>query len=280
MKDKGLIFDIKRFAVHDGPGIRTTVFFKGCPLGCWLCHNPESRGGEIQTTSRQVQLDGTSYLCEEVTGKEMTVREVVEAVQRDAPYYRFSQGGITLSGGEPLYQPDFCLALLRELKQMGFHTALDTTGFAKPEIIRKVMPFTDLFLFDLKLMDEEEHRKYTGESNQIILSNLQLLVKAKQEFVIRFPVIPGITDKKDNIEAMIRLFTRWDQPGADSPDHPKKEMNRISVDLLPYHNIAHNKYKRFGMNDKLASLTPPDKTHIRAIARWFEEAGLTVGIGG
>ena len=169
---RGVIFDIKRFAVHDGPGIRTTIFLKGCPLSCWWCHNPESRSDEPQQSVRHLTLEGGIFDKEEITGYEVGVDEIIQQVERDRIFYEESGGGVTLSGGEPLNQPQFCRELLRSLKTSGFHTALDTTGYAPEEDILSVMPFTDLFLYDLKLMDETEHLKYTGVSNKGILENL------------------------------------------------------------------------------------------------------------
>jgi len=214
---KGLIFDIKRFAVHDGPGIRTTIFFKGCPLSCRWCHNPESRSDTLQCSTKHLKLNGEAFEQEEITGKETAVQELLDEIERDRIYYEESGGGVTLSGGEPLFQPDFCVALLRDLKKAGLHTALDTTGYAEQEVIRKIMPYTDLFLYDLKLMDDEEHQKYTGVSNNVILENLEYLVEEGKDVIIRFPIIPGITDKPSNINTIIDFLSNLQQH-LNSPD--------------------------------------------------------------
>jgi pyruvate formate lyase activating enzyme len=280
----GLIFDVKRFAVHDGPGIRTTVFFKGCPLGCWWCHNPESRSAGIQTSMKSIRLEDQTFSCEEITGRVMTVEDVLEEVERDNAFYQSSGGGVTLSGGEPLFQPEFCVNLLKTLKQSGLHTALDTTGFATPEVIREVIPLTDLFLFDLKLMDEAKHLQFTGEGNRLILDNLKLIAASGKRFVIRFPVIPGITDSGANIEAMIvflqKLLDDFKPTVKCSNRLSDKESLGISVDLLPYHTIAKNKYPRFGIENRMEKIGELKQEQLDRIAAKLEQAGFEVGIGG
>jgi pyruvate formate lyase activating enzyme len=264
---KGLIFDIKRFAVHDGPGIRTTIFFKGCPLSCGWCHNPESRFDEPQTSVRHLVMDGREFKQEEITGREVTVEEIVREVSKDRIFYEESGGGITLSGGEPLFQIEFCEVLLKALSENGFHTAIDTTGYCDQDDIQRIIPFTDLFLYDLKLINDTEHKKHTGVSNRLILENLEFLTKNGKEVIIRFPVIPGITDSDDNIEGMVSLLLHG-------------TMALPEVHLLPYHSAAKNKYQRFRMDYKMEGVIETNKKELSQIKRLFEETGFIVKVGG
>ncbi len=194
---QGLIFDIKRFAIHDGPGIRTTIFFKGCPLECWWCHNPESRNPEQETVIREHKLNGEVFEIREVTGRRMSVSEVLREIEKERMFMDESGGGVTLSGGEPLMQPAFCLALLRECRSAGIHTTLDTTGCVSKKIMTEVMAFVDLFLYDLKHMQENIHKKYTGVGNKLILKNLKFLHESGKNIILRLPVVPGVNDLMD-----------------------------------------------------------------------------------
>ena len=287
-----MIFDIKRFAVHDGPGIRTTIFFKGCPLSCEWCHNPESRSSDPQLSVKHLAMDGKLFEQEEVTGKEMTVDELLYEVERDRIFFEESGGGVTLSGGEPLHQPDFCAALLKTLKENELRTALDTTGYTSAEEIARVSPYTDLFLFDLKIMDDTEHLKYTGISNKIILDNLKILLEDGKQIIIRFPVIPGITDTIINIQSIIDLLKPYHQitrsPQNISPQHhgttatlnssPQHHLTTspLEVHLLPYHTTAKNKYHRFQMEHKMYSIVEINKKRLTEIKTLFERSGFQV----
>ena len=283
---RGVIFDIKRFAVHDGPGIRTTIFLKGCPLSCWWCHNPESRSDEPQQSVRHLTLEGGIFDKEEITGYEVGIDEIIQQVERDRIFYEESGGGVTLSGGEPLNQPQFCRELLRSLKTSGFHTALDTTGYAPEEDIHSVMPFTDLFLYDLKLMDETEHLKYTGVSNKGILENLELLFEEKKNVIIRFPVIPGITDTPTNINAIIDFLKSIQQCRNTQPPYlptsppPYLLTSLPEIHLLPYHNTATNKYKRFQMDNTMSPVPSVSSETINQVRKSFADAGFQVKVGG
>ncbi len=280
----GLIFDIKRFAVHDGPGIRTTVFFKGCPLSCMWCHNPESRSPEPQTSVKHIGIDGITFEQDEITGKEASVEEIVKAVERDRIFYEESGGGVTLSGGEPLFQIDFCVELLQALKKEEFHTALDTTGHASPEEIQRIIPFTDLFLYDLKLMDDEEHQIYTGVSNKMILENLKFLMKEGKYVIIRIPVVPGITDTDSNIHAIIDFLKSLPRPSTPRNDNTHEftssPTHQLEIDLLPYHSIAKNKYRRFHMSDAMEPGLKVNNERLDQIKRVITEAGFLVKAGG
>lgn len=267
---KGIVFDIKRFAVHDGPGIRTTVFFKGCPLSCWWCHNPESRDENPQKTVKHIGLGGKLFEKEEVTGYEASVAEIVAQVERDRIFYEESGGGVTLSGGEPLHQPEFCIELLQSLKENGYNTALDTTGYTSAEVIRQVMLFTDIFLYDLKIMNDKDHLKYTGVSNKGILENFNLIVESGKQVIVRFPVIPGITDTSSNTSLMIAFL---------SPLH-HYTISPIEIHLLPYHEIAENKYKRFNINNLMPYDSKLKPVKLINLKHLFSAEGFCVKIGG
>ena len=215
-------------------------------------------------------MDGKLFEQEEVTGKEMTVDELLHEVERDRIFFEESGGGVTLSGGEPLHQPDFCTSLLKTLKENELHTALDTTGYASAKEIARVSPYTDLFLFDLKIMDDKEHMKYTGVSNKIILDNLRTLQEKGKEIIIRFPVIPGITDTPSNISSMIDFL---------SPFH-HFTISPFEVHLLPYHAAAKNKYHRFRMEDKMESGIEVTKDRLMELKALFEKTGFRIKVGG
>ena len=263
---KGLIFDIKHFSINDGPGIRTTVFFKGCPLRCWWCHNPESQSKHEEVVIKERSLDGRSYRMEEVSGRWVDAEEVMREIEKDSIYYDQSGGGITFSGGEPLMQPEFLLELLLLAKDRGYHTALDTCGHVSDTVLSKVMDQVDLFLYDLKLIDPGAHLKYTGVPNDLVLKNLMYLSEKGKKISIRVPVIPGITDTHQNITAMRDLLL---------------ELNGLEqIDLLPYHRIARNKYQRLKMKYRLEELEEPSQEKLRELMEVFEGIGMKVTIGG
>jgi pyruvate formate lyase activating enzyme len=299
---RGRIFDIQRFSLHNGPGIRTTVFFKGCPLNCWWCHNPESQSpqremmfyetrcvrcgdcvracperaitmgdGYPQTeAARCTQCGACAEVCcsaaRQMVGEEITAAELLRRVQRDQPFYDQSGGGVTISGGEPLMQPAFLHAVLQGCKRLGIHTALDTCGYASYEVIEQVRECVDLFLFDVKLMDDELHRKYTGISNRGILDNLQRLAKDGAGIILRVPVIPEVNDHEDNLRSIAALAQSL------------RGVQRI--DLLPYHTIAADKYPRAGRTYRLPALQTPSPARMEEIAHVFEIHHLPVSTGG
>jgi pyruvate formate lyase activating enzyme len=256
----GTIFDIKRFAIHDGPGIRTTVFLKGCPLDCWWCHNPEGRQAGPETVGGTAESEDLVDV-----GREMTVAEVMDEVAKDILFYDESGGGVTFSGGEPLWQADFLVALLTDCRRRGVHTTLDTTGYGAPQTIARVAPLADLFLYDLKLMDDNDHRTYTGVSNAGILKNLRTIVAAGRRVVIRFPVIPGINEGPDNLKRVAAFL---------------EDLNLKRIDLLPYHRIHRRKYARLGCTERLKDLAPPGADTIERLAAYFRTRDFTVGVGG
>ena len=194
----GRIFDIQRFSIHDGPGIRTIVFLKGCPLRCRWCCNPESQSREIET----MIVHGKP----KTMGKDVTVKEIMEIVERDRPYYNRSGGGLTLSGGESLLQPDFATALLRAAKERGINTAMESTGFAKFETIERYLPYLDTYLMDLKHTNSAKHKEFTGVPNDLIMKNaMKIAESGMTNLVIRVPVIPGFNDRVDEIESIARF---------------------------------------------------------------------------
>jgi pyruvate formate lyase activating enzyme len=298
----GLVFDIRRFSVHDGPGLRTTVFFKGCPLRCLWCHNPESQHrrpermfweerclkcksciescpqGAIQWDGNRIVTDTTlctlsgacTQVCyaeaRQIAGRVMTVAAVMSELERDISFYDESGGGVTFSGGEPLLQADFLLHLLQACRLSEIHTALDTCGFATWETLDRVRSLVDLFLYDLKVMDPRLHRKYTLVFNTRILDNLRRLAALGHNIVLRMPVIPGINDDEQNLRAL----------GAFAAS-----LNGVTrLDLLPYHAAAMSKYERLHRSYRLPWLKTPTDEHLAEVAHVLEGYGLQVNIGG
>jgi pyruvate formate lyase activating enzyme len=261
------VFDIKRFAVHDGPGIRTTVFLKGCPLRCWWCHNPESQQQEPVTVDVERKLNGRSVQGKKVYGEQMESKQLIEILIRDSHFYEESGGGVTFSGGEPLMQPEGLLQLLEACKVHRFHTTVDTCGYARQEHFENILDVTDLFLFDLKNMDPGLHKHYTGVDNGPILSNADFLLKKGATVIFRIPVIPGINTSREEVSEMVRFL--------------KERAGQMKeVHLLPYHRIAENKYRRLHMEFHLADLAEPDATLMRQLKEEFLKTGLEVITGG
>lgn len=263
---EGTIFNIRSFSVHDGPGIRTTVFFKGCPLNCLWCHNPESQNFYTEEFSLKRQLGDKSVAVAETIGKRYSVNEIVDDLLKDLPFFDESGGGVTLSGGEPLSQPEFCIELIRILKSKGIHVALDTCGYTPWRVMEATIPFIDLYLFDIKLIDNEQHKKYTGVENEIILANLKNLAKTRKTINMRFPLVEGITDTNDNIKGIAKFLS-----DIDCTQH---------IDLLPYHTLAKSKFKRFYGEYTLDSLSDYPKEKAELIKVEFEKIFNKVTIGG
>lgn len=264
---KGLIFDIKRLALHDGPGIRTTVFFKGCPLNCLWCHNPESRCFDTESYMHIDKLEGKVFKKQKEIGKWMSVDEVMREIEKDKIFYKESGGGVTFSGGEPFLQYEFLGDLFNACKHKGIHTAVDTTGYIKREKFESIYKPADLFLYDLKHMDDRLHKKYTGVSNKLIIENLEWISERKRRIIIRFPVVPGYNDSEKNISLMRSLLEKL---------YP----NVNKIDLLPYHRMANSKAQRFGLEQQIAGIVEPDPAQLESIRKKFEEIGFTVRIGG
>lgn len=298
----GIIFDIQKFSLHDGPGIRTTVFFKGCPLNCQWCHNPESQAvglemmfqakrcircgaceavcthGAISQNGNLVSTDEEKCtLCgacvescyaeaREMVGQEMTVAQVMAEIERDVIFYDESGGGVTFSGGEPLLQPDFLLALLQDCKNREIHTTLDTCGYVRWETLDRVRGLVDLFLYDLKLMDGAKHREFTGAPNDPILKNLQMLAARGHDIILRMPIVPGINDDEENIRHTGQFAAAL--PGL------------ARMNILPYHRTAADKYHRLKMDYTLSQIRPPSNERMAEIAQMLRGFGLEVRIGG
>jgi pyruvate formate lyase activating enzyme len=298
----GLVFNIQKYSVHDGPGIRTTVFLKGCPLHCHWCHNPEgiSHRREIVVLESRClgcgrcrlacrygsvipgdgALPARSDVCEvcgacveacptqarQVVGQELSVSQVLKSVLQDRMFYEESGGGVTFSGGEPLSQPAFLHDLLEVCRRHGLHTVVDTCGLAQPEDLLAVAALTDLFLYDLKLMDDAKHRRYTGVSNALILENLQALGRKHGRIWLRVPIIPGINDEPADLEAAARFAAGV--PGVQQ------------VNLLPFHRTGLPKSQRLGRNSGVAEVQPPSAAAMARAADIFTSAGLTVQQGG
>ena len=301
---KGFIFDVKRFAVHDGPGIRTTIFFKGCPLHCLWCHNPESidRGPELIARSARCSrcyacvkicpkkalspgpnkgsvvvdrsrcdlcgkcVDACAYEALELAGRRTTVGDLVVEAARDSVFYEQSGGGVTLSGGEPLAQPAFAIALLEELKACGISTALDTSGFAKEDVMARAASLSDLILYDLKTMDDSVHRRFVKSGNGLILENLRRLDRCGRPLRVRIPLVAGVNDGEENIAASIGFL---------------KTLSSVRrVDLLKYHKGGQEKYKNLGKQLRFEIFEPPSDGRMEEIRRVFAGAGFNVSTGG
>ncbi len=299
---KGVVFDIKKFAVDDGPGIRTTIFLKGCPMRCWWCHNPEGqlstpelmyrknrciscedcisscpRGALSISGRRKLSIDrkdcdvcGKCALkCPtgalEIVGKEVGVNEVVKEIVKDSAFYDESRGGITISGGEPLLQIDFLNALLDECKNRNVHTVVDTSGFASRVTIEKIKDKVDLFLYDIKIMDEKRHKKYTGVSNKQILENFKTLANNGSDLLVRVPIVPGITDSRDNVARIAEFIV------SCSVEH---------TCLLPYHRAGIEKYRGLGRSYKLKKIGTTSDQRLNSIKEQLEDLGLSVRTGG
>jgi pyruvate formate lyase activating enzyme len=277
----GLIFHIQRFSVNDGPGIRTTVFLKGCPLRCRWCHNPESisparqlllreelcircgdcaslcKNGAIRkidgsyVTDRDVCLVcgtcvGACYAeAREIVGCEMTTDEVLAEVEKDRVFYDQSAGGVTISGGEPLFQHEFLLSLLMASKEKSIHTTVDTTGYTSPEILEYISKFVDLFLYDVKTLDDKRHREYAGVSNRLILGNLRRLVGWGKRVIVRVPLIPGVNDDETSVRGIGEFVQGL---GGVSEIH-----------VLPFHTTGREKYRRLGMEYRFSAAPSPDR---------------------
>lgn len=300
---KPLVFDIKRYAINDGPGIRIVVFLKGCNLNCTWCHNPESISADrermyapskcircgtcvaacpekaITLTAEGIITDSDlcrlSGMCAEVcptkaieiSGKEMSVDEIVKEIEKERPFFDHSDGGVTFSGGEPLLHHRFLIRLLEECGKRGIHRAVDTAGFVNTDIIREVARHTDLFLYDLKIMDPEKHRKWIGVTNEKILENLKVLADTGAKIIIRIPLIGGVNDDTENIERTAQFVAEL--------SGEKKVVN-----LLPYHKIAQTKYQKLGRPEDFQILEEPSReVQLQAISI-FQKHGLTATIGG
>ena len=258
MERKGRIFNIQRFSIHDGPGIRTIVFFKGCYMRCAWCCNPESQRYEIETL-----VEGGK---EKTVGRDVTVAEIMPEILADLPYYRRSGGGVTLSGGEVLAQADFAAELLKACKEAGLHTAIESTGNAPFSDIEKLIPYLDLYLLDIKHMDSKKHEEYTGASNERILDNARLIAESGVDLIIRTPVVPSFNDTDREIKAIA--------------DFVRSLRSVKEYHLLPYHRLGSDKYKGLGRDYSLSEIVPPEKEKMQYLLSVAETSGVKCQIGG
>ena len=255
---KGRIFNIQRFSIHDGPGIRTIVFFKGCFMRCAWCCNPESQRYEIETL---VEKDKTKTV-----GYDVRVSDIMPEILSDLPYYRRSGGGVTLSGGEVLGQADFARELLKACKAEGLHTAVESASSAPFSEIEKILPYLDLYLMDIKHMDSQKHKEYTGVGNERILENARKIADSGVELIIRTPVIPTFNDTPEEIKAISRFASSL--PGV------------CEHHLLPYHRLGSDKYQGLGRNYSLKEIEPPSREKMEYLVSVAQTSGLKCKIGG
>ena len=300
-----LIFDIKRYAINDGPGIRTTIFLKGCPLRCVWCHNPESWSPQPQKLYKKTKCIGCRSCVEvcpqqaleltpegirptqnacilcgkcteecpttalEMCGKEWTMEALMAEIEKERPIMEDSGGGVTLCGGEPLMHPAFTLEILHELGQRAFHRTVDTTLYASQDTVAKVAAACELFLVDLKLMDSEKHRQYTGVPNEVILQNIRYLAEAGKDFFIRIPLIEGVNADDGNMTATAAFLESlsWE---------------RRTINLLPYHDVGKDKHRRMwsAYNPQGFQMEAPSEETQRHCADLLSSHGFQVIIGG
>ena len=265
----GFIFNLKKYAVHGGPGIRTTVFMQGCPLNCWWCHNPESREMKQSESVVQNKSNCLRPYYQKIPYQKalkVTVKEIMQELRKDLIFYEESGGGVTFSGGEPLMQPDFLQKLLQACKDENIHTVVDTSGYADWPLYKKILPEVDLFLYDLKIIDSRQHIKYIGISNQLIIENLRKLLEADKKVYIRIPLIPGITDTRGNLIQIADFLV--------SLPHIQR------IDLLPYNPMGEEKYNKLNRKLKLSNIKHQSDRELKKFQALLEPYGFEVTIGG
>ena len=301
--EKGIVFDVKRFALHDGPGTRTTVFFKGCPMACRWCHNPESQESRPQLAYSRTRCLADCHQCVkvcpeaalvadgphvrvrrdlctlcrdclsvcpsealEVIGREVSVQELFAEVERDVVFFDESGGGMTVSGGEPLLQPEFLDSVLTICREKGISTVLDTCGYAPFPVLKRIAVKVDLILFDVKIVDGRAHRLFTGVSNRLILKNLRAILALVDNIVVRVPLIPGMTDSPNQLKEMAEFLLSL------------RRVRRIN--LLNFHRGGRKKYGKIGRVDPIPDVRPLPDERLDSIRRKFEAHGFDVQIGG
>jgi pyruvate formate lyase activating enzyme len=265
---KGLIFSVKRYSIHDGPGIRVTFFMKGCPLSCLWCHNPEGISPFSETVTGIHKVGGREFSYEEEAGKLYSVDNILEILEKERVFINQSKGGVTFSGGEPMLQREFLCEALKASKSGGYHTAVDTSGYSSAENYKSIIPFTDLFLFDIKHLDDTRHIEFTGVSNIGILENYRLLLESGTDIMVRVPVIPGINDDPGHMEKLRQFLVTT------------KTESLKKINLLPFHKIGSSKYGRFGIPYRMRNVEPPSGEKMHYLKEFFSETGVKVKIGG
>jgi len=294
---KGLIHSIQHYSIQDGPGIRSTIFFKGCPLRCLWCANPDTQKFFPELTfdpflcppeckeclkvcslkalflNEKGSVDFCKEkcnLCEQClqacyskalkkVGTYMGVEQILEEVERERPFYETSGGGVTISGGEPLMQGDFLIELIKSLKEKNINVALDTSGYGPWSLLKELANQVDWFLYDIKHMDSIKHKDLTGQDNKLILENLKNLIKLNSNVVIRFPLIPGYNDEPLNLVSLGEFI---------------KNKSFLRLEILPYHRLGASKYKLFGLIFPLSHLSPPSRERMQELERWFRRMGV------
>ncbi len=265
---KGLIFNVKRYSINDGPGIRVTFFMKGCPLSCWWCHNPEGISPLPEKIELSEKVGEKEFIKIDDAGKYISVEEILDIIDKEKMFITQSGGGVTFSGGEPMQQPEFLLDALKTCREKGYHTAVDTSGYSLPVNYSAIIPYTDLFLFDIKHLDDEKHVKYTGVSNALIISNFKLILESGTDIMVRIPVIPGFNDDKNHLE-LVRSFLAYN-----------KAENLKKISLLPYHRTGSSKYKRLNIHDRMEGVEPPSSARMNELKLFFAETGISIKVGG
>lgn len=303
---KALIFNTQKYNMYDGPGIRTLVFFQGCPLRCKWCANPEGMKQKFrvmfkkdlctscgrcvnvcpqhkhilskETMQHEVRRDIDCIGCNKcvneclnsalsIVGKEMTISEIMEIVREDKPFYETSGGGVTLSGGEVTMQPEAAISLLMTCKQEGINTAIETCGYTKLETILKLAEYVDLFLFDIKEFDSDKHFKWTGVRNERILENLETLLRHKYNVKVRMPLLKGVNECQEDIEKTMKFLEPF-----------KDYKNFKGIDLLPYHKLGVNKYKQLGMDYQIEGDPSLSTEDLDRIEGWIKKYDLPVKV--
>ena len=262
---KAIIFDIRSFSVHDGPGIRTSFFFKGCPLRCTWCHNPESHVQEIEFVLTAKKLGGQTVSERTALGESVSLETAIARIKADRLFFEDSGGGITLTGGEPLLQHQFSKALLMAANDLDIHTAIDTCGFAKESVFQETVAYAKLVLFDLKIIDSVLHKKFTGQDNQLILNNFSWIQQQNKAIIIRIPLIENITDTKENLEAIRDLLSN--------------SKNILRIDLLPFHASANQKYLKLNKVYQHANSPSYPAEKSEKALDFFQELAPIVSIG-
>ncbi|MCX6303100.1 MAG: glycyl-radical enzyme activating protein, partial [Bacteroidia bacterium] len=265
---KGLIFNVKRYSIHDGPGIRVTFFIKGCPLSCMWCHNPEGISPEQQKAEQIEKVGEKEFTRIEEVGKYYSVNDIIKILDKERIFIDESGGGVTFSGGEPLLQTEFMTEALKACRENGYNTAVDTSGYSPSENFKAVFPYTDLFLFDIKHMDDTRHIELTGVSNSLIMSNFKLILDSGKDIFIRVPVIPGLNDEPENLRKLKEFLV------SSKTDNLKK------ISLLPFHKIGKSKYNKFNIPYRMNDVELPSRQRMNELKEYFSDIGIKVQIGG
>jgi pyruvate formate lyase activating enzyme len=245
-----------------------TFFLKGCSLSCWWCHNPEGLNPQPETVEVTEKVGERKFVRKEEAGRSYSAGEILDILEKERIFISQSKGGVTFSGGEPMLQTEFLLEALQACRKNGYHTAVDTSGYSQAVNFKKIIPYTNLFLFDLKHPDDEKHILYTGVSNKLIISNFKYLLESGKDIIVRIPVIPGFNDDRQSLIEFRELLIK----------SARKNLKKIC--LLPYHRIGATKYKKFNIPYRMDNVKPPSRERMNELKAYFSETGLKVKIGG